>query len=575
MKTTVWVPLIAVVGLSMVFVQPPFSAPDELQHLGRAMAISQGQFTAQRSANRIGGWVPQTLLEVALRDPNRAATNRTLISVAHLQQRVFLDYPQNALYSPIPYLPQALSLAITTRCSDNPLVWLFGARLANFCVWLLLIRLAVFIVPLGRPLVVLIACLPQSVALAASASADAMSFGLITLFLASVLRLWSDPHAKPGVNTTLVFTAVCFPLCKVAYAPLLACALPLFFTSSHRAIRARLVGTLFMTVLAMGCWARLSNDLYLSRDQYHPIYRTYVPLTDASSPEALVQSVLRNPYNWLSSMLLTLSTESRSEIASFRCCTLPDGLRLLWALEWILILAAGDKPLDPRLRALWGSLALATAAAIMGVMFGLQDVSKVGVIGAWQSRYLIPLVFPMALCCLGTGRVLSAPLSWVHLMVQAPTWLFLLSGIDGQGATTTSELPHVRTLQGWTITASSAIELPPGLQIKPFQLVGDGPMPQDATLLDDQGGITTQPKEACALWRENSPTQQFAYRMVRLVPDDPNPGTMRLWCFNPRRIYQQLRLGHQRMELAPHTGIWLRVTEQQTLRAEGVVVVYE
>ncbi len=571
MKTTDWAPLILVVGVLLVFLQQPFSLPDELQHLARAYQISEGQFIVLKLDNRIGSWVPQSLLEVALRSDEDQHWLLPTSSVeptdaANHDEDVFFDHPQNALYSPVPYFPQAVGVLAARYLGFGPMAWLLFARLVNLIVWLALVVAAIHILPMARPLAILIASFPHSLMLAASASADALNFALITLFLASVLRLWVEPRGS--VWFIFCASSITFPLCKVAYAPLLLCALPLFFKATTQRWKSLVWVICLGSIMAAAAWATVSRDLYIPRHQYHPIYRIYLPLTEAPSATEVLVSVLRQPENLLASIALTFTASNRA--SGSLGPKLPSWLWMAWLLELGLFLVVGDRALDRRVRVLWAVLGLGTVLAILALMYGLQDVSVVAVIGAMQSRYLIPLVFPISMCCLFRGRVPVQLFSWLHLVVQTTTWLIALPNIcrpiiaDSPSAQST-----IVACSGWTIEMQETIALPFGLQIEPITGILDE-QSAGTTYLDERGQVSDC-SDARSLWREGLGRQQYACRVLRLKPAD-SAKPLAVWCFNPRRIYQQISIPGRQLELAPHTGIWLQVNTQQTIRGEGLVI---
>ena len=51
-------------GLAMIFITPPFQVPDEINHWYRAYQISTGQLLAEMQDNRLGGHLPNGVIEI-------------------------------------------------------------------------------------------------------------------------------------------------------------------------------------------------------------------------------------------------------------------------------------------------------------------------------------------------------------------------------------------------------------------------------------------------------------------------------------------------------------------------------
>ncbi len=189
--------LAMIFGLSMVFITPPFQVPDEFNHFFRAYQVSEGTLVSQKQDARLGGSLPKSLPTTAT--PYRAlpfhAENKQSIDdifnsfniPLNKSDRVFVDFPNTALYSPVPYLPQALGVSSGKIFQASPLILLYLGRLSNLFVWIILIFIAIRITPIYKWLFMLLALTPMSLFLAASLSADcftnAIAFLAIAMFL--------------------------------------------------------------------------------------------------------------------------------------------------------------------------------------------------------------------------------------------------------------------------------------------------------------------------------------------------------------------------------------------------------
>ena len=102
----------------MVFLSPPYSAPDELAHFYRAYHCSQGKLYACKRDGQTGDDLPASLIETYVVIADRAENDEQFaISWAKIdkargialdpQRQQFTAFSNTVLYSPVPYLPQS------------------------------------------------------------------------------------------------------------------------------------------------------------------------------------------------------------------------------------------------------------------------------------------------------------------------------------------------------------------------------------------------------------------------------------------------------------------------------------
>ena len=98
-----------------------------------------------------------------------------------------------ALWTPAPYLPQALAALVGRSCGLRPLVLLYLCRLANLLASLAVAWWAVRITPFHRWLFAFLALDPMALFLRSSASPDALADAAGLLFVAAVLAKAAGP----------------------------------------------------------------------------------------------------------------------------------------------------------------------------------------------------------------------------------------------------------------------------------------------------------------------------------------------------------------------------------------------
>ena len=205
----VFLALALLFGVLWVFLIPPFQLPDEEAHFIRAWSLSDGRLfvnTVKDPDGKLtaGGYVPVGVAElpddlgarIIRRNPYRKYdfnlfrefVGRLIKTNPDYSQKVFAKTSAE-MYSPIPYLPQAVGIIAGRALGASPIVCFYYARILVMLVYAFLVFLAVKITPVGKNLFMIVGLLPMSVALSVSVGADAITNGSVFLFTAYMLRL--------------------------------------------------------------------------------------------------------------------------------------------------------------------------------------------------------------------------------------------------------------------------------------------------------------------------------------------------------------------------------------------------
>ena len=204
------------VGIPYVILTGPFRAPDERNHFLRSYEISEGRFHPFIANGYPGDNLPSSLsrLSEALGDHSDHHIQATQISVARSlpfasEPREFVEF-STAVYSPLAYVPSALSIMAGRMLGAGPLALVYFARCGNLLVGAWLISLAMSYAGFARWAALIVALLPMTLAQVASVSADAMSFGISFLWIAMVLAI--AVTRRVGVSRPRVVLLVCLAL---------------------------------------------------------------------------------------------------------------------------------------------------------------------------------------------------------------------------------------------------------------------------------------------------------------------------------------------------------------------------
>lgn len=370
-------------GILFLLITPPFQAADEYNHYYRAFQISEGQIIAQKYQNQVGGFLPKSLVTTTERvsvgipfNPEGKQKPEKIFSLFNFplesNNRVFVAFPNTAVYSPIPYLPQIIGITFARIIGLSPILLMYVGRICNLLVWLVLGYLAIKITPICKWTFFLLALTPMSLFQAASLSADAVTNGvaflLIAVFLQSALepRLapWykeveppnSSSPAEPGsekveaqpgsqkveaepgsekkvVTGTQIFIifllSVLLALAKQAYFPLVG----LFLLIPVRKIGnkkkyATVFALLFLaSVLAIFTWSFFSKS-------------TYTTLVPNVAPGKQIHFILNHPFDLVGVILRTFFKDGIEYISQFvgKLGWLDTKLPPLFILSYLIML---------------------------------------------------------------------------------------------------------------------------------------------------------------------------------------------------------------------------------------------
>ncbi|MGD0900264.1 MAG: DUF2142 domain-containing protein [Thermoguttaceae bacterium] len=423
-------------GGSLVFMTPPFGVPDEFGHFLRAYQCSEGAWYASRNGSKVGGELPVSLLTtytaiVGHTTPDkvfrgfwqRIPSARAIPLAAH--ERLFIGFPNMALYSPVVYLPCAVALWTARWTPCSPLALLYCGRLANLAVYLALTVLAVKWTPVLKWTMALVAMMPLSMFLAASVSADAVTLALALLATAAALRLaMESAKASAGNLAALALLLSLLALSKQVYVTM---ALLFFAVPRNKfgGLRAWLLGMLLVVGLPVTlniAWASSVRPLYEPimpwvdpQAQVHHIV-THLPSYTAVVFKAMVR---KDTYVYMIGLLGWLNVFVPNRAWQYY------GLAVLATA----VLDRGPRPLPLRMKlALLGTYIVGAAAVITMVYLSSGHVGAKRVEGM-QPRYLLPLILLLlqALC----GHNLLAAVKHSRLFLPVITISAAMVGIAG------------------------------------------------------------------------------------------------------------------------------------------------
>lgn len=179
---------------------PPMQSPDESDHLSRAYLLSRGHIFLDARGGVTGGMIDTGLLSYMTLYDTTASQYRQKVSAPEVRSSKeiawsgrdeFRGLPNTALYFPLPYLPQAVALTVGQHLEFSINTTYQFARLLSLLTTLALLWFAAIMYPMPA-IVVAMFLMPMALFQLASASLDAITFGITTLTSALFLRAFDS-----------------------------------------------------------------------------------------------------------------------------------------------------------------------------------------------------------------------------------------------------------------------------------------------------------------------------------------------------------------------------------------------
>jgi len=389
-------------GLTYALVMPPNQVPDEWAHFMRTWDISKGKLVSTLIVDAPPGFAPvweRFTPSLESLNPRRLPIRKEeWLSVLHNSGGSVYTGPAlgnygGNLYSLVPYLPAAITVAVTRAFGAPMLVIYYAVRFTNLALYLVLIWLALRRTPRFHWLFVLLALMPMSLHQAASASADAASISLTFLFIAVVLDLAYGSRPQPlGLHDYVFLAALVVALSLVKFNLALVLLLALISPARFISRKARILfvlGCLLLASAAAGLWQEANRQ------------NVQVFLRDVAIP-ANADLAWRHPGWFFESIGRTIDKNAAYYRQAFvgrlahLSIVLPAWLEYLYLLLLAAVALTESPPARFGARARWLCLSVVVVSLVSVFLLLLTVSTPKAAITQWaniagiQGRYFIP-----------------------------------------------------------------------------------------------------------------------------------------------------------------------------------------
>ena len=391
-------------GIFYVFAIPIYRGHDEHAHFYRAYEISQGIFNTKIEDEESVTTIPEAFEETT---PEGEACNityyRNVIDFLGVDinedETMTVNASYMAVYSPIPYIPQALTIGILNIFTDNVAIIFYGARIVNLLVSVFLLYFAMKLIPFGKKMIFLITILPTTMVQISSLSPDALTLTSSILFVAYVLKLWYEKRkiTKKEVSK-LTILGIVVALCKIVYIPFVF----LVFILPKKNYKNR--KSYILSVIAMIVIPILINLIWLA------IANTHLSLIDNNKSSVQTVNILTNIPEYIRTVAYTLQyimdktltallggggmTHNTSAVGNGFITVIP--MILLFVFE-ILFDEKLKINLEMKAKVIISIISLAIIGLIFTSLYVQWSPLKWFFVDGVQGRYFLPLLLPLTI----------------------------------------------------------------------------------------------------------------------------------------------------------------------------------
>jgi uncharacterized membrane protein len=331
-----------ILGFIMIVLVPPFHSPDEFNHFYKSYHLADEHYTPDFDSSKahLGGYIPRSLVTISLPFDTIEQHIKPRIWADSVfkylkfpllpADKTFVAFPNTARYAPTAYSPQVFTLFILKKINAPPLWMVYIGRLSTFLAWFGLILIAIRWTPMPyRSILMVLTLLPESLAINATLSADAVTNGLLFLQIALFLQLKTEYKIYSSTQLQnkiwlFAFLVLLTTWHKIVYFPLL-----FLWVLLEKDIFARtglkkyiFIGlNLILNLILIKFWSsHLHEWIYpfadLTQNTYRGMRQGYI-----INPDLQIQYIVNQPITFLKKFIpATFSTYShtnQSYIATF------------------------------------------------------------------------------------------------------------------------------------------------------------------------------------------------------------------------------------------------------------------
>lgn len=414
---------ISILGIIYLAIIPMYRGHDEHAHFFRAYEISKGIFNTKIKEEKESiTEIPKAFVEAMIYEEDKTDTRymnegyyRDVIDTMNEQitdENVDINGSYMAVYSMVPYIPQALAIKVVSSFTNRVLIIFYAARLANLIVAIAILYIAFKIIPYGKKIIFLICMIPTVLCQISSMSPDAMTFTSSILLIAYVLKIINDNKKLEKKNIAiLAILGVIVGLCKITYIPLVFITL-LIPKELYNDKKSKIISLLLIILLPV-----IMNIIWLG------IANEHLALIDNNKSDVQKSYILSHPIEYFRTCAYTLYSKWGEYIGGLfgqnlehiNVVKVGDMNTHMFLILFILVILFDDS-----IKGKFNNFGKIVFSAVLIIILALIWTSlymqwsgyKWFFVDGIQGRYFIPLLLPL---CLLLGQNNIAKSSKINL----------------------------------------------------------------------------------------------------------------------------------------------------------------
>ena len=395
-----------ILGSLYLCIMPATSIPDEGAHYLRTYEIASGGMLSSHDEDGSGvSYLPLGIVPPVLQDPFRGEysgiyrlQNSMRSYVAYPDDIVKYRNPNQALYSPLSYIPQVIGVFVMKHFTNNTLTVFYAGRVTCLLVVILMLFFSVKWLPTGGRLMLVIAMLPMFMQETISYASDA-SINIFPIFMIAYLyKLRSEEHISWWKGLIFAAITVIIALCKVVYLPfaLLVFCLPKegFKSSKHAMVYK--VGVFLLAVICNLAWLAISMSYLVEINpgvnsvEQIKFVLTHIP----QFIQIVANTTFQNAGIWLEQLIGARLGWNNISLDTF----LAYILMIILAIELIF---RTEQEISGRDNGIIKYMSIVIVLSVLALTYAslyvqwtpLRNTEIIGI----QGRYFIPLLLPLGL----------------------------------------------------------------------------------------------------------------------------------------------------------------------------------
>ena len=302
-----------VLGLIYIFSSPLFTGSDEHNHYYRIYEISEGTLVTPTDGGIIGSKLPESLSKTLSVNNKYSGYYNTSIKYSDIKDMIKIKlnkkkiiqhgygfktlYANTALYSFVPYIPQAIGFSIGKLLNSSPYCIGVIGRIFNLLTYLAICYFGIKKMPKNKLAFMILLLSPSLFSTACTLSADTLTNSVIFLFIATIMDIYYRKKNMNRKEMVLLFTlSIIIGASKIVYLPItfLLFLIPNDKFSSKKMKYFYCIGITLLSTIINLIWLKFT-------DPYMNLIYTRTKLQE--------ELILKAPFNYIKVLFTTFIKE--------------------------------------------------------------------------------------------------------------------------------------------------------------------------------------------------------------------------------------------------------------------------